>query len=182
MGIKYTVIGFFTYFCTLYGVYSYDWAHFRKRTNRWNRISIVSQWCQLLHVQQFIRSLHVYKIFISVGPYSSESESFKMFRDILYWLGPAALLYPLLHIQFGDYSFGLPSSDYYVVESNERYVVGYQKFMVDLITLVAGPAADSTQIIQDVTDMIELETYMANVSLSSSRKSGRNYTAWRDSI
>jgi len=64
-----------------------------------------------------------------------------------------------------QFSLGMPSRDYFLEPAYQRYKNAYTKYMVDLATYIAGPAANSTQITNDVDDMIAFETDMANVSL-----------------
>lgn len=67
----------------------------------------------------------------------------------------------LYSFQLDQFSFGLPNRDYFLLPSFEKVREAYRTFMVETALYLNGTRAT---VEQDVDDVIEFETYLANVS------------------
>lgn len=60
-----------------------------------------------------------------------------------------------------QFSLGLPGRDYFLTDKYKTILEAYKVFMTDIAKFLGG---NETRVEQDVEDMLEFETYMANVS------------------
>lgn len=56
---------------------------------------------------------------------------------------------------------GMPSRDYFLEESNLRYLESYRIFMITISTLLGAPILDATE---DADRIIEFEVHLAKVT------------------
>ena len=58
-------------------------------------------------------------------------------------------------------SLGLPSREYYLKQRNDSIILAYERFAVDVATLLGADAAEAQS---QMKDMVDFEIKLANVS------------------
>ncbi|XP_018404686.1 PREDICTED: endothelin-converting enzyme 1 [Cyphomyrmex costatus] len=97
-------------------------------------------------------------------------------NDILIteWVGPDMKNSDKYVIQFDQTSLGLPTKDYFLQPSNAIYLKAYKDYLME-IAILLGASSDNATI--DVEELIEFETQLASITLSSDerRNSSESY-------
>ncbi|XP_067950670.1 neprilysin-like isoform X2 [Watersipora subatra] len=67
--------------------------------------------------------------------------------------------------KFAEFGFGLPSREYYLDPNYVKIIQAYRTYMVEVATFLNG-----TSVEQQVDDILEFETYFANITMSKAEK------------
>jgi neprilysin len=64
-------------------------------------------------------------------------------------------------LQIDQTTLGLPTREYFLDESNLKYVEAYRVYMITIATLLGAPIVSATK---DIDDIVDFETNLAKVN------------------